>query len=179
MTATSLPPSTSPLRVSIAGLLDSVKNPDARARAELQLAEGFFGRSDDAYIGCRDLVELLDQWRDLARWVHTRKQGEIRVRVFNPSRAENGYELDRTVLQTCMEDQPFIFDTLRLLLKTLEFHPLRSVHPILGVDRTASGEVASVQPRPDGAAGSLELRARSRAPGAAGSLQEVRARSSE
>ncbi len=151
MTATigSRPGSPSPIRTSIDGLLNAIDGSDPRVHLERLVAEGFFVRSDDTYLASRDLVELLDQWRDLAGWIHDRAGDEIKVRVFNATPKSHGYTLNtRSVLQTCMPDQPFILDSLRLLLNKEECAPLRVVHPIFGVERDGEGAITSIDPRP-------------------------------
>jgi len=85
---------------------------------------------------------------DFAEWADVRRGGDVLVRIFNPSKKSNGYTLDRTVLQTCMPDQPFIFDSLQLLLQSLGVAPLRCIHPIVGIQRSTRGKAKSVNPRP-------------------------------
>jgi len=151
MTATtaSRPGSLTPVRTSIHGLLEAIDGPDPNVHLERLLAEGFFVRSDDGYLAQRDLVELLDQWRDMASWVQVRAPDEIKVRVFNPTRAQHGYALEhRTVMQTCAADQPFVLDSLRLLLSKLDLSALRVVHPIFGADRSPEGALLTLDPRP-------------------------------
>ena len=151
MTATdpSRPASLSPVRTSIHGLLEAIDGTDPRVHLERLIAEGFFVRSDDGYLAQRDLVELLDQWRDLTSWVSHRTADEIKVRVINPDRKTHGYALEsRTVLQTCMTDQPFILDSLRLLLAKRELPPIRVIHPIFGVERDDAGNLTGLDPRP-------------------------------
>ena len=115
---------------------------------ERAIAEGFFHRSDENYLRDRELLDLCTQWADLAAWVQIRKQDEIKVRVFNPTTSEHGYRLDRTVLQTCMPDQPFIFDTIQHRLTGDDVLPERYIHPILGVERTSTGQLKLVKSLP-------------------------------
>ncbi|MCP4873103.1 MAG: NAD-glutamate dehydrogenase [Proteobacteria bacterium] len=151
MTATdpSRPASLSPVRTSIHGLLEAIDGTDPRVHLKRLLAEGFFVRSDDGYLAQRDLIELLDQWRNLTAWVAQREDDEIKVRVINPNPKEHGYSLEtRTVLQTCMTDQPFILDSLRLLLAKLDLPPVRVIHPIFGTERDEGGALVGLDPRP-------------------------------
>jgi glutamate dehydrogenase len=136
------------LQESVDGLLANIDSSGRRADLWRELARAFFLRSDDGYLECRELDALLQQWLDFAQWADVRGEGDVKVRLFNPTRKANGYSLDRTILQTCMPDQPFIFDSLQLLLQTLGVAPLRCIHPIVGVRRGARGEMESVNPRP-------------------------------
>ena len=141
-------PSPQALQESLQGLLSSIDSNGRKAGPARELSRGFFLRSDDGYLESRELREQLRQWLDFAEWAHIRRGEEVRVRLFNPTRKANGYTLDRTILQTCMPDQPFIFDSVQLLLQSLGVAPLRCIHPILGVERGARGQVKTVNPRP-------------------------------
>ncbi len=121
---------------------------DLSSDLEKCLAEGFFHRSEESYLRERELSELCRQWADLSSWVQQRKDSEIKVRVFNPTNKSNGYALKRTILQTCMTDQPFIFDTTRNRLASEGLRPERTIHPIVGVKRTTRGKLKSVNPLP-------------------------------
>ena len=139
------------LRTSIDSLLeDMVPSEGAQKddRLARRLAEGFFRRSDEVYLLQRRLETVLAQWTDLFAFVKRRGPDEILVRVFNPTVEENGYALSRTVLQTCMPDQPFIFDTLNHLLADLELGQPRSIHPILGIKRDDDGRIEHINPLP-------------------------------
>jgi len=118
-------------------------------KVERAIAEGFFHRSDETYLREREALDLCRQWADLSAWASQRKAGEIKVRVFNPKAGENGYSLSRTVLQICMDDQAFIFDTIRGRLTSADLRPERQIHPILGVERSAGGKIKSVNPLPE------------------------------
>jgi glutamate dehydrogenase len=141
------PGAQSPLRAAIDALLQRA-DADGASPVQRRLAEGFFRRSDEVYLLQRELASVWQQWRDFADWILRRNKGEIAVRVFNPSKEKNGYELNRTVLQTCMEDQPFLFDTLRQLLLNKQVPPHRCIHPILGAKRDALGNLVDVDPLP-------------------------------
>ncbi len=127
--------------------LDASPAPDAwRDRL---ISEAFFRRADPVYLQGRELTYILAQWRDLAAWVQERQEGEIRIRIFNPTKESHGYYLNRTVLQTCMADQPFIFDSLDTLLRSMDLPPLRCIHPVVGVQRFDDGSLEAIDPLPE------------------------------
>ena len=134
-----------PARETMHGLLESLAPGEG---ISAQIAEGFLHRSDDSYLVSRTPDSLLQQWRDLASWVTPRDSNSIMVRVFNPSIKAHGFRVNGTVVQTCMQDQPFIFDTIRNMLAALELPPQHCVHPILGIDRNKKGSIRSVVPLP-------------------------------
>ena len=138
------------LRTSIEGLLDGLTGSDHGPPDNLgrSFSEGFFRRSDEVYLLQRRLETILAQWMDLYRFQKRRQPGEILVRVINPTLEEHGYALQRTVVQTSIEDQPFIFDTLTNMLETLGLGQVRCVHPILGVKRNDDGIITNINPFP-------------------------------
>jgi len=153
MTTTQLSSNSKParLRPDVATLLEPYDSAADDQRIVGLIAQGFFHRSDDAYLQPRELPYVLKQWEDMARWVLDRSE-PVQVRAFNPRQATHGYYLDRTVLQTNMADQAFIFDTLHTLLSSRNLPPYRCIHPILRVDRNDAGHVTNVDPLPHGAA---------------------------
>ena len=150
---------TGSLRTSIEGLLVGLDSSDSAAVDQLgrRLAEAFFRRSDEVYLLQRRLDAVLAQWCDLYRWVSVRQPGEILVRVFNPTVEANGYGLRRTVIQTCIEDQPFVFDTLMHLLASMELGQPRCIHPIVGVGRDADGRMERLNPLPQAQSGNESM----------------------
>ena len=147
------------LRTSIEGLLDDLAtNGDGTVDIlGRRLAEGFFRRSDEVYLLQRRLEAVLAQWCDLYTWVAVRQPDEIKIRVFNPTDEANGYSMRRTVIQTCMADQPFIFDTLMHLLAALDLGQPRCIHPIVGVGRDAEGRIVRLNPLPQAASGNESM----------------------
>ncbi|MCO4772977.1 MAG: NAD-glutamate dehydrogenase [Deltaproteobacteria bacterium] len=138
------------LRASIEGLLEELGDSAVGSKGQLgrSFAEGFFRRSDEVYLLQRRLETILAQWMDFYSFVAKRGEGEVLVRVFNPTMEEHGYTLQRTVVQTAMRDQPFIFDTLTNQLDAMELGPARCVHPILGIKRDAEGGISRIDPLP-------------------------------
>ena len=152
------PATSGSLRTSIEGLLDTLADDNSAVDAiGRRLAEGFFRRSDEVYLLQRRLEDVLAQWCDLYGWVSVRGAGEIKVRVFNPTLEDNGYTLRRTVIQTCMEDQPFIFDTLMHLLASLDLGQPRCIHPIVGVTRHEDGRIKRLNPLPQAQSGNESM----------------------
>jgi len=150
---------TGSLRTSIEGLLEGLNGGGDGQVDQLgrRLAEGFFRRSDEVYLLQRRLDTVLAQWCDLYRFVAVRQPDEVLVRVFNPTEQTNGYALRRTVIQTCIEDQPFVFDTLMHLLSTLDLGTPRCIHPIVGVGRDATGRIDRLNPLPQAQSGNESM----------------------
>ena len=148
--STAKPSGTQATESSLSDLRQSIPETLSQLGGDLErsIAEGFFHRSEENYLRERELLDLCKQWTDLGNWVKQRKKDEIKVRVFNPKANEHGYSIKRSVLQTCMPDQPFIFDTIRNRLAGADLRAERHIHPILGVKRSKSGQLKAVEPLP-------------------------------
>ncbi|GMV39160.1 MAG: NAD-glutamate dehydrogenase [Myxococcales bacterium] len=114
-------------------------------------ARTFLRRVDDRYLLGHPLAHLVAQLRDSLRFLSKRVSPTIRVRVFNPTEADNGYDLDKTVVETSMKDQPFIFDTILLLFQNLEVRVLKSVNVIIPVRRDGDGRTEAIGAGVEGA----------------------------
>ena len=108
----------------------------------------FARRADDPTLAQRSRPSLLLQMQDSLRFIALLPPGRILVRVFNPKQAVQGWSADRTVLETCMRDQPFLVDTLRLYLRRAGLGERACYHPILGVRRDAEGRIEDLGEAP-------------------------------
>ncbi|MBL8336384.1 MAG: NAD-glutamate dehydrogenase [Rhodoferax sp.] len=74
-----------------------------------------------------------------------------RVRVFNPTLAEDGFASDHTLLQIVQQDMPFLVDSVTMAVNGSGRTAHWIVHPLVRVTRAADGQVLSAV-RADGAA---------------------------
>jgi len=81
---------------------------------------------------------------DLLEFVRVRKLGKASVRVFNPSRDEQGYESAHTVLQILTEDSPFLVDSVGMAIHAAEQAVHAVIHPLYKIERDAGGHVLSI-----------------------------------
>ncbi len=92
----------------------------------------------------------------LSQWNFARKRepGKARVRVFNPSVQEHGWQSTHTIIEIVNDDMPFLVDsvTMEVNRQGLTLHLI--VHPIIRVNRT-DGALMGVLPD-DSPAGSRE-----------------------
>ncbi|RAY12215.1 NAD-glutamate dehydrogenase [Actinomadura craniellae] len=76
------------------------------------------------------------------RLAQERPQGRAKVHVFNPGRAEDGWECDdRTVVQIVTDDMPYLVDTATMELTRQVVNTYLVVHPLIGVDRDVAGRL--------------------------------------
>ena len=111
----------------------------------------FLRRVDDRYLLGHPMAHLVAQLRDSLLFIKERRPSDIKVRVFNPTAAVNGYDLDKTIIETSMKDQPFIFDTILLFFQNLDARVIKTANIIIPVRHDADGRVDAVGAGVEGA----------------------------
>lgn len=114
--------------------------PDAPGEAVRNLSRRIFSRGYTHIADGRPIRALADDVAALYRLVAGAADGEIAIRL-----AWDEDDPSRGVLQTVMEDRPFIVDTLREYLHSAGIDIPHLLHPVVVVDRDASGRVLDVR----------------------------------
>ncbi|HEX6145455.1 MAG TPA: NAD-glutamate dehydrogenase domain-containing protein, partial [Acidimicrobiia bacterium] len=70
----------------------------------------------------------------------------IEVRVFNPTLGTHGYESTGTVVEICVDDGPFLVDSVTAELQAYGLAVSRVLHPVIGTARDDSGRLLSIEP---------------------------------
>lgn len=85
----------------------------------------------------------------LSHWnlIYQRKPGECKIRIYNPSFEQNGWESAHTIIEVTMDDMPFLVDSLRMEI----FREGFSIHFMIHLGgmklrRDADGHVLEVLP---------------------------------
>ncbi|HEX7340632.1 MAG TPA: NAD-glutamate dehydrogenase [Rhodanobacteraceae bacterium] len=81
---------------------------------------------------------------DLFGFVEQRDAGKAKVRVFNPSVAENGWESMVTVVQIATTDSPFLVDSVSMAIAAHKLDTHVIVHPVVGVSRDDAGVIVAL-----------------------------------
>ncbi len=116
--------------------------PNASVEAVRGLTQRLFRRGFKDVLDGRLLSAVAEDVAALYELLDGAGPGQVAVRVaWDPDDASRG------VLQTVMEDRPFIVDTLREYLHSLEIDIPHLRHPVVVVDRDASGRVLDVRDR--------------------------------
>ncbi|HSQ01403.1 MAG TPA: NAD-glutamate dehydrogenase domain-containing protein [Candidatus Dormibacteraeota bacterium] len=68
----------------------------------------------------------------------------VKLRIFTPERVRDGWSSPLTVVETALDDRPFIVDTVRQFLQREGGGVRLLLHPIMGVERDASGRLRRV-----------------------------------
>jgi glutamate dehydrogenase len=83
----------------------------------------------------------------LSHWNFARKRepGHARIRVFNPTLEEHGWQSTHTIIEIVNDDMPFLVDsvTMEVNRRGLMLHLI--IHPIVEVERSADGQLVGLQ----------------------------------
>src|SRR5512135_3612966 len=87
----------------------------------------------------------------LSHWNFARRRepGRARVRVFNPTLEEHGWQSRHTIVEIVNDDMPFLVDSVAMEVNRhgLTLHLI--IHPIVGVVRAADGTLTALAPDGD------------------------------
>jgi glutamate dehydrogenase len=120
------------------------KVPAERAAAVRAFASAYLRRlSGDASEG-HSAEDLLAEVVGAFEFASARGEEPAAVRVFNPTRAEHGYEPLGSVVETNTDDWPFLVDSVSGELQGRGLGVARLLHPVVGVDRDGEGRIADV-----------------------------------
>ena len=138
----------------VAGLVAARVAPDLRATLQAFVAH-YYAQVDSEDLEERPAADLYGA--ALSHWNFARKRepGRARVRAFNPTLDEHGWQSRHTVVEIVNDDMPFLVDSVAMEVNRhgLTLHLI--IHPIVGVVRAADGTLISLAPD-DGTAPALE-----------------------
>lgn len=93
------------------------------------------------------LEELGAIGADAYQFFKERKKNTPKVRIFNPTIKENGWERQVTVIELINTDMPFLVDSFSEELGRHGFKILYMTHPVITVKRDALGKLKSMEVR--------------------------------
>ncbi|MGH8514162.1 MAG: NAD-glutamate dehydrogenase, partial [Gammaproteobacteria bacterium] len=93
----------------------------------------------------------------VAHWTLARRRapGLRKLRVYNPSLEEHGWQSTHTIIEIVTDDMPFLVDSVSMALNRHGFTVHLIVHPIMRLERDAEGDLLAVHDR-DADTGGLE-----------------------
>ncbi len=97
------------------------------------------------------LETLLGGALSLWEFGRQRTPGKAKVRIFNPTAAENGWALEHTVIEIVNDDMPFLVDSVSMEINRRERSIHLLLHPVVRVRRDEAGrrvEMTSTQAAP-------------------------------
>ena len=119
----------------------------AADRATLdELVRRYYGQVDPEDLALRQPEDLYGA--ALSHWSFARKRdpGRAKVRVFNPSIEEHGWQSTHTIIEIVNDDMPFLVDSVTMEVNRhgLTLHLI--MHPLLPIARDASGTLTGFAP---------------------------------
>ncbi|HEY1329052.1 MAG TPA: NAD-glutamate dehydrogenase [Casimicrobiaceae bacterium] len=118
------------------------------ARDQREVVEAFvaryFARVDPEDLAERRAADLYGAALSHFNFARKREPGRARVRVFNPSIVENGWQSTHTIVEIVNDDMPFLVDSVTMEVNRhgLTLHLI--VHPIIPVRRSADGTLVAI-----------------------------------
>ncbi len=111
-----------------------------------EFMQAYFGSADPDEIAARGPATLFAiahaHWRLLEA---ARVPDTARIRVFNPTLAEDGYVSDHTVLQIVHADMPFLVDSVTMAVNRSGRTAHWIVHPLMAVSRDDKGLATQIR----------------------------------
>ncbi|HEX6828097.1 MAG TPA: NAD-glutamate dehydrogenase, partial [Burkholderiales bacterium] len=104
----------------------------------------YYAQADPGDLAERTVADLygaaLSHWHFMQRFA----RGAARVRVYNPSLAEHGWQSGHTVIEIVNDDMPFLVDSVTMEVNRQGLTPQLIVHPVLQVVRDLAGVLREV-----------------------------------
>ncbi|HEX7329666.1 MAG TPA: NAD-glutamate dehydrogenase [Casimicrobiaceae bacterium] len=124
---------------------------DARVAADQRKALQAFIARYYAQVDSEDLAERLPAdlyGAALSHWNFARRReaGHARVRVFNPTIEEHGWQSKHTIIEIVNDDMPFLVDSVAIEVNRHRLTIHLIVHPILAVVRSPDGLLTGLAP---------------------------------
>ena len=126
-----------------------IKNSGFRKEDLEEFVRLFFQRANDRYM--RRIVESreLDVISEFANFTNQRKENEIKVRILEIKDSPDLPSEGTVALETCMADQRFIIDTIKLSIDEMDLKQEGSVHFSLPFQRDKSGKFMNISKKED------------------------------
>jgi glutamate dehydrogenase len=127
----------------VAELVAARVNPEQRATLQAFIAL-YYSQVDPEDLMEREPADLYGA--ALSHWNFARKRepGRPRVRAFNPTLSEHGWQSTHTIVEIVNDDMPFLVDSVGMEInrRGLTLHLI--IHPILAVERSADGTLVGL-----------------------------------
>jgi len=119
---------------------------EAQRHQAIFVADAVCRRADSEFISRHPSEAFPGHILNALKSVANRAPDVIQVGCSRPKKATHGYDLPMFVLETCMADQPFIIDTIKLALRRIDIHTLGTLNMILPIERDADGHLLDIGP---------------------------------
>lgn len=113
-------------------------------------AEIFFSKATPDFLHERSTDALAHLALGAYRFLEASRPDRVDVDVFNPDVDNEGWYAPVTVIRTDISERPFVVDTIREYLHSQDLPIEHNVYPVLHVERTPEGGIASIKPSSEG-----------------------------
>ncbi|MGH8224501.1 MAG: NAD-glutamate dehydrogenase, partial [Woeseiaceae bacterium] len=80
----------------------------------------------------------------------TRKPGEVKLRIYNPTAKQDGYDSRYTIIEMVNDNMPFLVDSVSAAINRQNLAVHMTIHPVLRVRRDQQGKLLEVIDRSAG-----------------------------
>ncbi len=129
--------------LGLAHVLDALNAslPAPKAREASAFARLLFDHLPEEEFGDRSSAAWANLVQDLLRYFRERAGHAVKVRVFNPTLEDHGWECTHTVIQIVNDDMPFLVDTVAMAVGQDNTLTHLILHPVFRVQRDPGGHV--------------------------------------
>ncbi len=78
------------------------------------------------------------------KFASERKSGEVKIRIYQPTKKEHGWESDHMIVEMLNDDMPFLVDSVSAELQRQQLTPLQTIHPIIHLKRDKKGALSEI-----------------------------------
>ena len=127
----------------IAALVESSVAPNVRATLQAFIAR-YYEQVDPEDLQERLPADLYGAALSHWNFARRREPGHPRVRAFNPTLDEHGWQSKHTIVEIVNDDMPFLVDSVAMEANRHGVMLHLIIHPILPVERTPDGTLAGL-----------------------------------
>jgi len=106
-----------------------------------RFARGLFGRIADKDLALAPPEQRAGAAAALLAFARRRLPGVAKVRVFNPSQADHGFDSRHTIAQIVNDDMPFLVDSIANEFNRREIAVHLLAHPVMAMHRDVDGDL--------------------------------------
>jgi glutamate dehydrogenase len=117
--------------------------PAERAHADV-FAREIWARMPPVHADTTDPAALAAMIASAFAFVRDRRTSPIAVRTFVPDADRDGWSSTLTVVETVIDDRPFIVETLHAALEATGGEVRLVLHPVLGIERAVDGGIVRI-----------------------------------
>jgi glutamate dehydrogenase len=127
------------LMEQIAGQLSGTRQEEVR-----RFIAEFLRRVPSGDLARRGATDWLALASGMLDFLRERRGGVIKLRVFNPTLAEDGFESSHSVVQIVTDDMPFLVDSASMAIAQAGLAVHTVIHPVFLVQRDPGGHVLAI-----------------------------------